>query len=185
MIVQSRVLKKKLDSFQEAYIKDQNQSLQARIILSKILDKLKSNLFVYIKNSFLGFLLIIINIYSAFFFLFYIQKPNFVAFLPFLLLFWNIMSMVLDNQETIKYLTIFTIYPGYFLDFCSIGLKYLLESDSSFLNNDQYLKETISPYSSQEYFLLFLLITSYNFFAIINRETIRGSKNQRTKSLLG
>jgi hypothetical protein len=58
----------------------------------------------------------LMNFYSAFFFLFYIQKPGFRAFLIYSLLLWNLLSMVTQSPKTMMWATIVLIYPFYFLD---------------------------------------------------------------------
>jgi hypothetical protein len=58
----------------------------------------------------------IINFYSAFFFMFYTQRPGFSAYLIYTLLIWNLLSMVTQHSSTMMWATIILIYPFYFLD---------------------------------------------------------------------
>jgi hypothetical protein len=58
----------------------------------------------------------LMNFYSAFFFLFYVQKPGFGALLVYTLLIWNLLSMVTQSPKTMMWATIILIYPFYFID---------------------------------------------------------------------
>jgi hypothetical protein len=58
----------------------------------------------------------VMNVYSAFFFLFYAQKSAFDATLIYTLLIWNLLSMVTQSPKTMMWATIVLIYPFYFVD---------------------------------------------------------------------
>ena len=96
----------------------------------------------------------ILNLYSAFFFLFYIKKPQFNPLMVYTLLLWNIFSMVSQSAKVMMWATIILIFPAYFLDFAQAVYTKLKSGQSN-------SNETLSPFDEYSYFILLSLGALY------------------------
>ena len=130
-----------------------------------MLKQLKSCIILQVLLNLERILRLIINIFCAFSFLFFVKKPAFYATMPYSVLVWNILTMISQNPTQMIIATIGLIYPFYFIDLCQY--KWL---DIVNVYDYSITDKLISPFSKEVYFVLVSLITVYLFLILNSRK---------------
>jgi len=108
---------------------------------------------------------LVINVFCAFSFLFFVKKPAFYATMPYSVLVWNIVTMISQNHTVLILSTIGLIYPFYFIDL--FQSKWL---DIKNFYDYNITDKLILPFSKIVYFTLVSLITIYLFLILNSRK---------------
>lgn len=142
-----------------------------------------------ISFNFMSLLINCINLLSCLRFLFYQagQPKQYINFLHYSLLLWNICSMVIQDPSVMKYTTIILIYPFYILDISQVYIWFCVKdykkdyTGYSSAEKEKFRGELFSniiyPHGSFTYFFLFGLITLYSFLLLYKLKM----KNGRNK----
>ena len=130
------------------HIISMNKAKQFKVKLYKLYQWIKNAVFYFFSMYLAKMLLVIINIYSCFFFLFYTQKPEYFCVLHFTLLYWNLCSMVVTDPQVMKYLTFVLIFPPYIIDMSQIYYIGIYKRFFKFKeDNKNYINSIMYPHS--------------------------------------
>jgi hypothetical protein len=114
----SKIIFNILEVIRNNHIVSMNKTKRFKVKIYNLYQWIKNGVFYFFSMYMAKIVLVIINIYSCFFFLFYTQKPEYMCWLHFTLLYWNLCSMVVTDPQIMKYLTFVLIFPPYIIDMC-------------------------------------------------------------------
>lgn len=137
-----------LEVIRQNHIIGMNRAKRFKVKIYKLYQWIKNAVLYFFSMYLAKILLVIINIYSCFYFLFYTQKPEYLCVLHFTLLYWNLCSMVVTDPLVMKYLSFILIFPPYIIDMGQIYYMGIYKKFFKFKeDNKNYISSIMYPHS--------------------------------------
>lgn len=179
---ESRVMEGILEVIRKNHIYQMSSHKRLKVRLHRFYRWIKNAVIYFISVYFVKILLLMINFYSCMYFLFYTEETQYLCFLNFTLLYWNLCSMVVKDPQIMKNLTFILVFPAYILDMMQI---YFIVYQKKFFGNgdnegskspeksEVYIQRAMHPHTPTSHCIIFISTTIYTFAILLRLKSER------------